>query len=141
MWLCRHGRKNSIKINLIRAIGCLLVSIAVFLFSRSALDTSGTWISVLSGIFNAFFLFLWILAAERVSLWLVELFCMIGSVVVPLILAPFLYKGEHVLWHQWICTGILIVSTFFFFPKPLVLRFIFMKNNVNKLTHICYQSN
>ena len=42
---------------------------------------------------------------------------MIGSVVVPLILAPFLYKGEHVLWHQWICTGILVVSTFFFFPK------------------------
>lgn len=111
------GAKNSIKINLIRAIGCLAVSVAVFLFSRSALDKNGTWISLLSGIFNAVFLFLWILTAERVSLCLVELFCMIGSVVVPLILAPFLYKGEHVLWHQWICTGILVASTFFFFPK------------------------
>ena len=110
------GEKNSVKINLIRSVGCLLVSIAVFLFSSGYLDETGFWVSALSGVSNAAFLFLWILAAERVSLCLVELFCMLGSVAIPLFLAPVLYAGEQVLWYQWLCVGMLFVSTFLFFP-------------------------
>ncbi len=112
-----QGPKNSVKINLIRSVFCLIVSVAVFLFSREFMDATGIWISLLSGIFNATFLFLWILSAERTSLCLVELFCMLGSVLIPLFLAPYLYKGETVLWHQWLCAGLLVVSTFLFFPK------------------------
>jgi drug/metabolite transporter (DMT)-like permease len=112
-----QGARNSVKINLIRALGCLIVSIAVFLFSRGTLDRTGLIISLLSGFFNAAFLFLWILSAERDSLCLVELFCMLGSVVIPLFLAPYLYKGERVLWHQWVCAGLLFISAFLFFPS------------------------
>ena len=56
------GAKNSVKINLIRALGCLAVSFVVFAFSQSGLDRAGLWISLLSGVSNAFFLLLWILA-------------------------------------------------------------------------------
>ncbi|MBQ7769931.1 MAG: hypothetical protein IJ373_01960 [Clostridia bacterium] len=111
------GAKNSVKINLIRALGCLAVSLIVFAFSPSGLDTNGLWISLLSGVSNALFLFLWILAAERLSLCLVEVFCMLGSVVLPQLLAPLLYEGETVSWHQWLCTGALVLATFLFFPK------------------------
>ena len=52
-----QGARNSVKINLIRSAGCLLVSIAVFLFTRGTLDKTGLIISLLSGIFNACSLF------------------------------------------------------------------------------------
>ena len=111
------GVKNSIKINLIRSIGCLIVSLIVFLLSQNVTDKTGIGISLLSGVCNAAFLFLWILTAECTSLCLVELFCMLGSVVIPLFLTPFLYANESVLWYQWVCTGVLFVSAFLFFPK------------------------
>lgn len=113
------GVKSSIKISLIRSFVCVLISSIVFLLDFEYVETIGTGISLLSGLCNAMFLFLWLLAAERVSLCMLEIFCMVGSVVIPLILAPYLYVGEFILWYQWIAVGLLFLSMFFFFEKKI----------------------
>lgn len=113
------GAKSSIKISLIRSFVCVLISSIVFLLDFEYMETIGMGISLFSGLCNAIFLFLWLLAAERVSLCMLEIFCMVGSVVIPLILAPYLYVDEFILWYQWIGVGLLFLSMFFFFEKKI----------------------
>ena len=97
------GPRNSIIINLIRSLGCIAVSLVVCLASGfSPLDSAGTVISVFAGISNGIVLFVWILAANKVSLCTVETFCMAGAVIPPLIVSPFIFEGETVSVAQWI---------------------------------------
>ena len=112
------GESNSVKINLARSFGCLIVSLVVWLVAGAGgMNDSGIWISLLSGVSNAFFLFSWVLAAQIISVSLVELLCMIGAVVVPVVLGPFLYEGEVVTAFQWAGTALLTLAVFFFFKR------------------------
>lgn len=107
------GPRNSIIINVIRSLGCTAVSLIVCLASGLVpLDRVGTVISVLSGISNGVFLFVWILAANRVSLCTVETFSMAGGVVLPLIVSPFIFAGESVSIAQWVGSALLFVAMF-----------------------------
>ena len=107
------GAKNSVIINIIRALGCVAVSFAVCLFSGiEKLDTVGTVIAVFAGICNGLSLFSWILAANNASLCTVETFCMTGGVVLPLIVAPFIFAGESVSIFQWIGSALLFAAMF-----------------------------
>ena len=109
------GARNSVKINLIRSLGCVIVSLVVWAFSsRVQMDGVGVWLSLLSGVSNALLLCTWILAAERTSLCVVELFSMLGAVALPLLLAPLLYEGERVSALQWCGVALLFISVFFF---------------------------
>lgn len=112
------GEGNSVKINLARALGCLIVSFVVWIVAGAGgMSSDGLWISVLSGISNALFLFSWVLCAQIISVSLLELLCMLGAVVVPVMLAPLLYEGEVVTTFQWVGTALLTLAVFFFFKK------------------------
>jgi len=111
------GPRNSIKINLIRSLGSFLVSLLVFLFAGKQMDPVGLWIAIFAGAACAVQVFVWILTVERTSMSLTEIFCMLGSVVLPLIAAPFLYAGETVSLLQWIGALILVLSVFCFTPR------------------------
>ena len=109
------GPFNSVCINMARSVICLLVSIIIWLVA----DGSGTTffghvIIILAGIGTAFNLFTWILSSRIVSLTLIECLFMIGSLVVPLVLAPYLYEGERVSLIQWIGCALVFVSVFLF---------------------------
>jgi len=66
---------------------------------------------------TAFNLFTWILSSRLVSLTLIESVSMIGSLVIPLILAPYLYDGDSVSPLQWVGCALLFLSMFFFMNK------------------------
>ena len=91
------GAFNSVCINLARSLICLAVSLVIWLFAGGGATTlSGHLFIIAAGIGTAFNLFTWILASQIVPLALVESVSMMGSMVVPLILAPYLYNGEEV---------------------------------------------
>lgn len=105
------GAKNSVKINLLRSLGCVIVAAIVSLSSGfSGMNDGGIWITFASGISNGVLLFFWILAAARAPMYLVEVFCMLGGVVFPLILSPLIIKGESVSLIQWIGVALLFLS-------------------------------
>lgn len=109
------GAKNSVKINLLRSFGCLVVAVFVSLFSGfESMSMPGVFMTVLSGISNGFLLFSWILAAACAPMITVEVFCMIGGVVVPLILSPIVLDGEKVTLIQWIGALLLFAAIFCF---------------------------
>lgn len=109
------GAKNSVKINLLRSFGCLVVGIFVSLFSGfESMSMPGVFMTVLSGISNGFLLFSWILAASCAPMITVEVFCMIGGVVIPLIISPIVLDGEKVTLIQWIGALLLFAAIFCF---------------------------
>ncbi len=86
-----NGAKNGTKISLFRCLGCIAVGTVVCAFSGFApMTKDGITVSVLSGVSNAALLFFWILAATNAPLYFVELFCMIGGVVLPLFISSFI---------------------------------------------------
>ncbi len=107
---------NSVQVNLIRSVVCMVVGVVIALVARLA-----TWsyfaICVLSGVANALLMLSWILAAMSVSLCTVESFVMIGSVVLPLLVTPFLYDGEKVSLLQWIACALLLAAVLLFSAK------------------------
>lgn len=112
------GESNSIRINLIRGAICLAVSILVWIFTdATASDFFGVLIAVLAGIGTSLNLFTWILSAQKISLTLLEGVCTVGVLVVPLVLAPYLYGGESVSLLQWIGSALVILSLFLFSQK------------------------
>lgn len=115
--LLAPGTRSSVKINFIRGAGCLAVSAAIFLFSREWTDVRGVLFSLLSGVSNAVLLLAWLLASERAALCAVEIFCMIGTVIFPMLLAPLLYAGERVTLLQWAGAGALAAAVFLFSPR------------------------
>ena len=112
------GAFNSVCINLARSLICLAVSMMIWLFSGGGTTTAfGHAIIILSGIGTAFNLFTWILSSQIVSLTLIESVSMIGSMVIPLILAPYLYDGDTVSSVQWLGCALVFVSVWFFMSK------------------------
>ncbi len=110
------GTFNSIRINLIRSFICMTMSIALFAFDRAA---TGAYLSIalVSGVANAINMCTWILCAARASLCVVEIFMMFATVVIPLLLSPFLYVGETVTVLQWLGV-VLILAAVILFAVP-----------------------
>lgn len=95
------GEYNSVRINFLRAVICVLVSLIMFFAAGAPALGAHWWIWLASGLFNALLMFVWILCTQRAGLVFVETFGLVGSVAVPLVLAPFLYSGESVTLLQW----------------------------------------
>ena len=112
-----NGLRNIVTINLIRSFGCFLISLAVFVLVGGWCDTTGFVISLGSGVSNAIFLFAWLWSAEKFSLCLVEIFCMIGSVFIPLAISPLLYSSENISWFAWVGALLLFFAVLLFVPK------------------------
>ena len=112
------GAYNSICINLLRSLICLAVSMIIWAFAGGGTTTVfGHVIIIISGIGTALNLFSWILSSQIVSLTLIESVCMIGSMVIPMILAPYLYDGDTVSHIQWIGCALVFVSVLLFTNK------------------------
>ena len=62
-------------------------------------------------------LFAWILTSQYLSMTLIEEICMLGTLVLPLFLAPYLYHGDSVSTVQWIGAILILVSILFFAKK------------------------
>ena len=117
------GAKNSLKMNLIRSLGCVAISLIICIFAGfDSISGKGVFYSVLSGIANALLLFTWVLCAEKCSLCTVEIFCMIGGVVLPMLVAPIMFSGETVSLFQWIGAAMLLPAAYCFFPKSTVKK-------------------
>jgi drug/metabolite transporter (DMT)-like permease len=112
------GPFNSVCINLMRSAICLVVSVIIWLMTDGGTTTAfGHFIIIISGIGTALNLFTWILSTRLVSLILIESVTMIGSLVLPLVLAPVLYNGDSVSLVQWIGCILIFVSVFLFVNK------------------------
>ena len=112
------GAFNSVCINLARSLICLSVSLIIWLFAGGGTTTAaGHLIIVIAGIGTAFNLFTWILASQLVPLALIESVSMMGSMVIPMILAPYLYNGDTVSPLQWVGCALVLVSVFLFMNK------------------------
>ena len=111
------GPKNSLKINVIRSSGCVLISLIVCAFSGFAgMNETGILCSVLSGIFTAIFLFSWVLATQKASLLAVQIVCMIFGVISPMVLVPLFSKVEFASIVQW-CGALLLFPAAICFTK------------------------
>ena len=111
------GEYNSVRINAFRAAICLAVSAVIFAVGGANAEWDGSWIWLLSGVSNAIMMFAWVLCAERMGLVFVEAFCMVGSVAIPLFLAPLLFGGETVSIPQWAGVLCLLIALYFLFAK------------------------
>ncbi len=109
------GAFNSACINLARSLICLAVSMAIWLFADGGGTTFfGHVIIIIAGIGTALNLFSWILSSQLVSLTLIESISMIGSMVIPLVIAPYLYDGDTVSPIQWLGCALVFVSVLLF---------------------------
>lgn len=112
------GEFNSVCINMARSVICLAVSVAIWLFSGGGTtNLLGHFLIIAAGIGTAFNLFTWILSSSLVPLILIESVSMMGTLVLPLVLAPYLYNGDSVSVVQWIGCGLVFISMFFFMNK------------------------
>jgi drug/metabolite transporter (DMT)-like permease len=112
------GPFNSVCINTMRALICLAVSAVIWLVADGKATTPyGHLIIIVAGVGTAFNLFTWILSSRFVSLTLLESVCMMGSLILPLILAPYIFNGERVSLCQWIGCALVVVSVFLFMNK------------------------
>lgn len=104
------GEYNSVRINAARAFVSVIVSAAVFFVTGVNAKSDFWWICLISGVSNAVLMFVWVLCTQRAGLALVESFGLVGSVALPLVLAPVLYEGETVSLLQWIGLMCLFVA-------------------------------
>ena len=111
------GPRNSLKINVIRSTGCVIISLAVCAFGGFAgMNGIGVLTSALSGVFTAFFLFSWILATQKASLLVVQIVCMIFGVISPMVLVPLFTDAELASLLQW-CGALLLFPAALCFTK------------------------
>lgn len=107
------GARESVKINLIRSSGSLAISILVCLFSGfQKMSGYGVLFTVISGITSGIMLWAWLLASACAPMITVEVFCMVGGVVIPLIISPIVISGTSVTLIQWIGSLLLFVAMF-----------------------------
>ena len=112
------GPENSLIINMLRTLGCLFISLFVSLaVGFGDMTERGILISVLFGVFVSLSLFSWVLAAEAASLCVVEIFCMIGGVLVPMLITPLFITGENAGILSWIGAVLLIPAALLLFRR------------------------
>ena len=109
------GPFRSVCINTMRVGICFVVSLILWLVTGGEGSTlAGNLIAIASGVGTALSLFCWILASRLVSMTLIECAITLGTTVIPLILAPFLYQGETPAPIHWIGCALVCASLFFF---------------------------
>ncbi len=109
------GPFNSICINVMRSVICLIVSLVIWLMIDGGTTTLfGHVLIFISAIGTALNLFVWILATQLATLIVIECVSMIGSLVVPMFVAPYLYDGDYVSLLQWIGCILIFVCVFLF---------------------------
>ena len=107
------GAKNSVKINLIRSSGSLVIALIVCIFSGfQKMNGYGILFTLMSGFSQGIMLWSWILAATSAPMITVEVFCMIGGVVIPLIISPMILNSASVTLIQWIGSLLLFGAMF-----------------------------
>ncbi|MBQ9116510.1 MAG: hypothetical protein IJY04_05760 [Clostridia bacterium] len=117
------GGFNSVCINMLRCLICVAVSLVFWAIAGFGATTlRGHLIIIIYGIGNALSVYAWILASRFIPMALLEIFNTIGGLVVPMILAPYLYNGDSVSLIQWIGCIILFISVFFFIDIDLKRR-------------------
>lgn len=109
------GPDNSLYINLLRSVLCLAVSFVIWLVSGGGTTTGGGMLLILlSGVSNALSIYFWVLSSQMVSISLIEVFSMIGTVILPMAISPLLYNGDVATPIQWCGALALAVALFFF---------------------------
>ena len=117
------GPRNALIINLFRSVICLAVSLAVWCFSGfGTTDAMGNLLVLISGIGNAVNLYFWIRSSGVVSLCLLEVFIMIGTVLVPIVISPALFPGESITTCQIIGCAALLVAVLIFASQEKVFE-------------------
>lgn len=112
------GTFNSVCINLARSVICLIVSAGIWIVTDGKTSNlAGHIMMIAAGIGTALTLLTWILSSRVISLTFLESVGMIGFLIIPLILAPFLYEGDTVSLTQWIGCILIFVSLFLFTDK------------------------
>ena len=76
------------------------------------MDLAGWVISVFAGISNGVSLCAWVLCANTFSLCTVEVFCMAGGVVLPLLVSPLIFQGDTVSALQWVGSVLLFAAMY-----------------------------
>ncbi len=111
------GPKNSLKINVIRSVGCVIISLIVCAVSGfGGMNFIGVLCSVLSGVCTAFFLFSWVLATQKASLAIVQVVCMLFGVIAPMVLVPVICGTDFATLLQW-CGALLLLPASLCFSK------------------------
>lgn len=112
------GPQNSLRINVIRAVGCTVISVFVCLFDGfRGMNELGLLCALLSGAFTAIFLFSWILSTQKASLPMVQVVCMLFGVAAPMILVPIISPGATApTLLQW-CGAIILIPASLCFSK------------------------
>ena len=109
------GAFNSICINMARSVICAVVSFIFWALTDLGVTNGvGYLVAIMAGIANAFSLFSWILASGLIPMSLIEIFSTFGSLVAPMLLAPYLFGGDRVEFVQWIGCVLLVLSVFTF---------------------------
>lgn len=109
------GPFNSICINTMRSAICLIVSVIIWLIVDGKATTPfGHLIIIISAIGTAVNLFTWILSSRLISLTLLESLMILGKLIVPLILAPFMFGEAPVTAIQWVACGLIVVAVILF---------------------------
>ncbi len=115
------GAYNSVRVNAFRSLICAAAALIVF-FATGARVSGEEWgLWIISGLSNAVMMFAWLLCSERVPLVFAEAFGMLGSVAIPLFVAPALY-GETVNARQWAGVACLPIALIFLSAKPRAKR-------------------
>ncbi len=110
------GLGGSIAVNTVRAVVCLAVSLVIAILNGNATNEVW-WLWLIGGIANGVSMLTWVLCATKTSLCAVEVFSMLGSVVLPLVLSPVLFPGVVIRPGQWLGCLALLVAAFLFTCK------------------------
>ena len=112
------GVFNSVCINMARSCICLVVSAAIWFFTDGTTSTpAGHLVMILAGIGSAVGLFTWLVSSTFLPLIFLEGVGMVGSLVLPLLLAPVLYHNDTASVPQFCGCVLLLVSLFLFANK------------------------
>ncbi len=109
------GPFNSVFINLCRSAICTVVCFLIWIiWDRTTTSSMGHLAIIMAGLGTALQLFTWMLAAKIVSLSFINITSMIGSMLLPMILAPYLFDEAPVSIYAYIGSALIFVSMYFF---------------------------
>jgi len=109
------GVRGSCFANMLRAAICTAVSVIIWLIADGkGTNGQGYLIIIAAGIGTAVNLMAWLLCANLISLSLLECFILVGSLILPMLLTPFIFGGESVSPLQWIGCALVLISVILF---------------------------
>ncbi len=127
------GPFNSVCINMMRAGICTVISLITWLIAGTGADTGkGNAIIIIVGIGMVLDVFCYIISSSMLPLVFISSVNMIASMVLPLILAPYVFNGDKVSPIQWLGCALIFFSVFLFAKKetgekksaPLIVKIL-----------------